>query len=247
MIIFFRISQEIESTIQIHEQDAMVIQRLKHFLSIYLDQRFPISAISICGFLLDPSQLKIDITRYLVQHGLTKESALSNMIRKFGIDCVGRSHAPGVLAASLTPSTPVSTTTPTTPVSSPSLKRRFPLESSGGSGDDRSIKKIRENLIHKHSASIETTVDSVAVEIENYLKIDLVCDDVLRFWQTSNEKFPRLAALARIVLAIPCTSTPSEQVFSTTGLIMNSKRTTLAPENVGKIQLIHDNYDLFRT
>jgi hypothetical protein len=38
--------------------------------------------------------------------------------------------------------------------------------------------------------------------------------------------------------------TPSEQVFSTTGLIINAKRIMLSPENIGKIQVIHGNYNL---
>ncbi len=42
------------------------------------------------------------------------------------------------------------------------------------------------------------------------------------------------------------TSTPSEQMFSTTGLIINAKRTMLSPENVRKIQVIHDNYNLLK-
>jgi hypothetical protein len=42
------------------------------------------------------------------------------------------------------------------------------------------------------------------------------------------------------------TSTPSEQVFSTTGLIINAKRAILFPENVRNIQVIHDNYNLLK-
>jgi hypothetical protein len=42
------------------------------------------------------------------------------------------------------------------------------------------------------------------------------------------------------------TSTPSEPVFSTTGLMINAKRAMLSPENVGKIQVIHDNYYLLK-
>jgi hypothetical protein len=40
------------------------------------------------------------------------------------------------------------------------------------------------------------------------------------------------------------TPTPSEQIFSTTGLIINAKRTMLSSENAGKIRVIHDNYNL---
>ncbi|CAF3956132.1 unnamed protein product [Rotaria sp. Silwood1] len=78
------------------------------------------------------------------------------------------------------------------------------------------------------------------------LKLDINCDDVLQFWRLSADNFPHLKVLAQIVLAIPVTSTPSEQIFSTTGLILNAKRTMLSPENVGKIQMIHDNYNIFK-
>ncbi|CAF3429991.1 unnamed protein product [Rotaria socialis] len=74
-------------------------------------------------------------------------------------------------------------------------------------------------------------VDPVADEIQNYLKLDLNCDDVLQFWQSSGGTFPYLKSLAQIILPIPATSTPSEQVFSTMGLILNAKRTMLLPEN----------------
>jgi hypothetical protein len=42
------------------------------------------------------------------------------------------------------------------------------------------------------------------------------------------------------------TFAPSEQVFSTTGLIINAKRAMLSPENIGKIQVIHDNYNFLK-
>ena len=67
-----------------------------------------------------------------------------------------------------------------------------------------------------------------------------------QFWQSSADAYPHLKSLARIVLAIPATSTPGEQVFSATCLILNAKRTILLPENVGKIQMIHDNYNLLK-
>ncbi len=91
-----------------------------------------------------------------------------------------------------------------------------------------------------------SSVDPIANKIENYLKLDVNCDDVLRFWQLSGDAYPHLRSLAQIVLAISATSTPNGQVFSTTALIIHAKRTMLLPENIGKIQVIHDNYDLLK-
>ncbi|CAF1143369.1 unnamed protein product [Didymodactylos carnosus] len=167
-----------------------------------------------------------------------------NMVRKLGIDSVVRSSEPNTAVISAASPCPVTSSITSTP--SPSVKRRFPVESPSVRNDDRSIKRMREELIEKHSVCPKVTADALTTEIENYLNLDIVCDDVLRFWRISTDRFSHLSALARIILAVPSTSTPSEQVFSTTGLIVNSKRTTLAPENIGKIQLIHDNYDLFK-
>jgi len=38
-------------------------------------------------------------------------------------------------------------------------------------------------------------------------------DDMLKWWRQQTSTFPKLAALARSVLAVPATSAPSERVF----------------------------------
>lgn len=232
--------------VQLGLSESLVIREMKQLLSARLDHRFPVLPLHICGFLLDPSQLKIDIDRYLARNRTTRESLLLSMIEKFGIKPPGLISEPSIV---ITSSTSPSSVSPNTASSaSPSLKRRLLVESSDACADGGgSVKKIRESLIHKHTTIPKAIVDPTIAEIERYLKLDVVCDDVLRFWQASGDNFPQLAALARIVLAVPSTSTPSEQVFSTTGLIASAKRTALAPENIGKIQMIHDNYDLFKS
>ena len=109
------------------------------------------------------------------------------------------------------------------------------------------LKKIRKNLIEKHTPNLIHDFDPIKIEIEKYLKLEVNCDDVLQFWRSSGDSFPHLKILAQIVLAIPATSAPSEQVFSITGLILNARRTMLSAENVGKIQLIHDNCSVFKS
>ena len=199
--------------------------------------------INICAFLLDPSQLKIDIDRYLTRHQTTRRSLLESMIEKFVTKHSGQLtdliNSPISLSSVSTVSSAIS------PISSPTLKRNRSVESSNASAGH--VKKLRENLIQKHTVVSRATVDPSIDEIERYLKLDITCDDVLEFWRVSSDIYPRLASLARVALAVPATSTPSEQVFSTTGLIVNAKRTRLAPENIGKIQMIHDNYEIFRS
>jgi hypothetical protein len=108
------------------------------------------------------------------------------------------------------------------------------------------VKKLRENFIQKHTSTSISDTDPVLNEIERCLKLHISCEDVLQFWGSSSNTFHHLKRLAQTVLAIPVTSTPSEQVFSTTDLVVNAKRTMLSPHYVGKIQVTHDNYNLFK-
>ncbi|CAF3381668.1 unnamed protein product [Rotaria socialis] len=248
---------EIESLLRIDGMESSVIEELKCLLSENLDNRFPVSHLNICAFLLDPSQLKIDISKYLAQCQTNKESILCEMVKKFRINHVTQESANSnvstlspscTLVTTATSDSSSSTTTsdsssPTT-TSSASVKRILSVESLNP--PVQNLKKLKENLIQKHKPTLSSGIDHTLNEIQNYLQLDIHCDDVLQFWQSSGDAYPHLKSLAQIILAIPATSTPSEQVFSTTGLILNAKRTMLLPENVGKIQMIHDNYNLLK-
>ena len=225
----------------------MVIEELKLLLSENLNNRFPLTPLYICAFLLDPSQLKIDISRYLSQCQTTKELILCEMIKKFKINDNTQVSTSDDLSE-LSPQPSCSSTTAKDSNSSTttlvSLKRQLSVESLSSPG--KNLKKLRENLILKHKPTSSTDFDPVLNEVPNYLQLDTVCDDVLQFWKTSGDAFPYTKELARIILATPSTSTPSEEIFSTTGLIVNAKPTMLLSENVAKIQMIHDNYNLLR-
>ena len=65
--------------------ESPVIRELKVLLTANLNKRFPVIPLNICAFLLDPSQLKLDIDRYLVQNQ-TKESILFDMVTQFKIN-----------------------------------------------------------------------------------------------------------------------------------------------------------------
>ncbi|CAF3611898.1 unnamed protein product [Rotaria sp. Silwood1] len=242
---------EIESLLHNDGTESLVIQDLKVLLSANLDNRFPVTPLYICAFLLDPSQLKIDISRYLTQCHTTKESILSEMIKQFKINYFTQASSTNNVSTSSSSQSCSSITTtatshsnPSTTASSTSMKRNLSVESLNS--PVKNLKKLKENLIQKHKPPSTSSFDPILDEIQNYLQLDISCDDVLQFWRSSGNAFPHIKRLAQIVLAVPATSTPSERVFSTTGLILNAKRTMLLPENVGKIQMIHDNYNLLK-
>jgi hypothetical protein len=89
-------------------------------------------------------------------------------------------------------------------------------------------------------------VTQVAVEIASYLTSKSAdgCDDVLSFWKKSASSYPHVAQLARLHLAATATSVPVECMFSTTGLVTNSKRSSLSAEKLHRITFIHDNFNL---
>ncbi|CAM4956370.1 unnamed protein product [Rotaria socialis] len=239
MDLYLLLRMEIESTLNITEMESPVIRELKILLLDNLNKRFPVVSLHICAFLLDPAQLKIDITRYLAQNQTTKELTLLDMMKKFRI------HYDPQVSTTTTENTSISShSSARTATSSSNMKRNLSIENLNE--PVHSLKKLRKNLIQKHTPSSLPVVDPIANEIEKYLKLDVSCDDLLEFWRLSGDTFPHLKRLAQIILAIPATSTPSERVFSTTGLILNAKRTMLLPESVGKIQMIHDNYSLLK-
>lgn len=67
---------------------------------------------------------------------------------------------------------------------------------------------------------------------------------ILEWWAHNERKYPRLAKLARRVLAIPASSAAPERNFSRAGYIVSERRNRLAPSNVENILVCHSNYDL---
>ena len=88
-------------------------------------------------------------------------------------------------------------------------------------------------------------------EVEEYLKEDMISFNQCPFnwWLNKKDKYPILAKLARIHLAIPATSTPSERLFSDAGNLLSTKRTKINSElfksimflkrNASKVKSIH--------
>jgi hypothetical protein len=71
-------------------------------------------------------------------------------------------------------------------------------------------------------------------------------DNALLFWKDHEHMFPLLSQLAAIYLGISASSVPVECLFSTAGLILNGKRSSLEPDKVKKIVFLHDNFNLIK-
>ena len=90
-------------------------------------------------------------------------------------------------------------------------------------------------------------------EIQQYRCLAMHADqDLLHWWKQQENTYPKLSALAHGILAVHgqinvcvrATSAPSERVFSIAGLVLQAKRSNLAPNKVNKVVFVHNNAHL---
>ncbi|CAG5037111.1 unnamed protein product [Parnassius apollo] len=202
------------------DEETLIMLTLKNNMLAKLDKRFPITDKIVVAALLDPRFINLSqIDTYLEQKNTTRAAFLAEYIK---IHISGESTTMATLA--------------------PAVITSFSNES------------VLSKLSKKHScsgtSSILTSTECNEADQECWMYLaaanacDVKDDDILNYWQNKKKTFPLLSELARIMLAIPATSTPSERVFSIAGLTVTVKRSRLSPVRVNKIIFIHDNYTL---
>jgi hypothetical protein len=84
-------------------------------------------------------------------------------------------------------------------------------------------------------------------EVNTYLHLLTVeeGEHPLLFWKKQEKNFPHLSLLAKNYLTISASSVPVEAMFSTCGLMLNVKRSSMAPYRANILSVIHDNYPKF--
>ena len=103
--------------------------------------------------------------------------------------------------------------------------------------------KVMARLLNESESDDESSVEE---EVCSYLHEKKVkrSEDPLLWWQVHRERFPRLAVLAQRVLAVPASSTASERVFSTSGLIVDQRRSSMTPEMIDALVFLNQNHSL---
>lgn len=94
-----------------------------------------------------------------------------------------------------------------------------------------------------HTLTPKTPQQKAEIEVESYLRIPLqdVEGDPLQWWKVEEKNYPILATLARKYLCICATSSPSERLFSTSGLLVTPKRSSLKPDKVNMLVFLSRN------
>ncbi len=95
-----------------------------------------------------------------------------------------------------------------------------------------------ENVAHFDD---DTAVDEVQIYL-NLTPSSKEYDDrdLLGWWSQHEKAIPLLSRLARHVLSIPASSSSSERVFSTAGMTLEERRTSLKPSTVDAIIFLHN-------
>jgi len=107
--------------------------------------------------------------------------------------------------------------------------------------DDEDLNNVPAPVFALNRATVEAIVDAqlVRYESERQLKFFSEVDDEgkpyghsnpLDWWRTNSVHYPALSKVARMILAIPATSAPSERLFSHAGLTITKDRARLTPD-----------------
>lgn len=203
------------------DNEPVVITRLKNNMSAKLDHRFPASDMIITATLLDcrfHSIKEIDTCMEMENRDTTKVAFLTKFVKTI-LKEDDVSHF---------------------------TQDVFPQPSTSRGSQTNS--NFLMDLAKKHSSAATDTESAIENECWKYFSTATVNDlqrhngNLLEYWKDRRYSFPWLASLARAVLFVPATSTPSERVFSVAGQIITAKRSRLNPLRVNRIIFIHENY-----
>ena len=98
--------------------------------------------------------------------------------------------------------------------------------------------------------SAPSAMDRAKQEMKLYQSLPVNTGDggvsfnLLDWWKKYEPQLPMMSRLAKNILCVPATSTPSERLFSKAGLLINKKRASLKPSKVDMMLFLNFNYKL---
>ncbi len=110
------------------------------------------------------------------------------------------------------------------------------------------VKRPRTNMcdsfLNDFFATSAVPTEQFVDEVENYMAMpfsttDVADNNILHFWQTKSNTWPKLAQVVRGLLAVPASSTSSERSFSIAGRTLDDRRTQLTCEHVDDLMFLH--------
>ncbi len=83
-------------------------------------------------------------------------------------------------------------------------------------------------------------------EISNYSNMNIAFNEdsnPLEFWKVHSNQFPILSIICKKIFSIPCTSVPSERLFSKSGEVISLKRNKLKPALAEYLTILDQDLD----
>ncbi|CAF2868588.1 unnamed protein product [Rotaria sp. Silwood2] len=120
------------------------------------------------------------------------------------------------------------------------------------SSSAENVSETEEEYVEEHEAGNvsdefqDETDDELNKYLEQHIAIELIDDNPLRFWCEHRFIYPTLSRLARSIFSIPATTANVERQFSGSGLMINSRRTRLDPEQVNDALFLRSIFELYR-
>ncbi|XP_066567854.1 E3 SUMO-protein ligase ZBED1 isoform X3 [Amia ocellicauda] len=212
------------------DEDSPAVTALKRKLIEQIDNRWQLTSLTrnnmyVLASALDP---RFKHLKFISQ--AAREAAYTEIESQ-----AGRLSKPQVSGQTeLTPQT-----VPFTSVEDESLDQSW-------HSNEENVSKKRKTEKEKQIAMLLHDVDeedgNERHELEEYLKDkSKVAAGVLKWWKNNEDRYPKLARLAKEILCIPATSTPAERIFSKAGYIINKTRCSLLPQNVDKLIFLSHN------
>ena len=116
------------------------------------------------------------------------------------------------------------------------------------SGRNNNANNTSDNVSTSSSTNNYDTVKAeVAHQFSCFLDeaiVDNLHEDPLDWWQGKVHRYPTLEIGVRKLFCIPATSAPVERVFSSAGNIVDTKRSSLLPQNVDMLVFMYTNKHL---
>ena len=110
---------------------------------------------------------------------------------------------------------------------------------------------LKRKLLNKYctGAFEPGLANEIDIEVFSYLNYKVIevyqFNNSVQLWKHNEKNFKHLALMAKTYLCASASSAPVEQMFSSTGLILNLKRSPMAPYRVNIVSFVHDNHNKF--
>jgi hypothetical protein len=106
---------------------------------------------------------------------------------------------------------------------------------------DRLVSSQHYSAVREHAT--RASKELFQQELDKYISEDVIDRSTcpFRWWSLNYARFSELAAVAREHLAVPCTSVPSERVFSKAGEVVTKKRSSIKPAKADQTIFLMEN------